>query len=153
MQDSSDDELFVGLGDLSAAVDDDSAADVAEPSSTELDAFRAVELACLEGRRINTESGAALSTASGWYAKILEGAYGAVIQDPLLKAVVERPPLKVSAIADRCQALMKRRGGQAARATHSTNAHGADRDERAKLLLHLRVVASNLGTVAHLDRG
>ena len=37
MQDSSsDDELFVGLGDLSAAVDDDSAADVAEPSAAEL---------------------------------------------------------------------------------------------------------------------
>ena len=68
MQDSSDDELFVGLGDLSAAVDDDTAADVAEPSSTELDAFRTVELACLEGRRINTDAGAALATASGWYA-------------------------------------------------------------------------------------
>ena len=103
MQDSSDDELFVGLGDLSVAVDDDSAADVAEPSSTELDAFRAVELACLEGRRINAEAGGALSIASGWYAKTSEGAYGAVIQDPLLKAVVERPPLKVSAIADRCE--------------------------------------------------
>ena len=125
MQDSSsDDELFVGLGDLSAAVDDDSAADVAEPSSTELDAFRAVELACLEGRRIATEAGAALSIASGWYAKISEGAYGAVIRDALLKAVVERPPLKVSAIADRCQALMKRRGGQA-RARAELTAAGA----------------------------
>jgi len=113
MQDSSsDDELFgVGLGDLSVAVDDDSAADVAEPSSTELEALRAVELACLEGRRITTEAGAALSVASGWYAKISEGAYGAVIRDALLKAVVERPPLKVSAIADRCQALYTRRGG------------------------------------------
>ena len=119
MQDSSsDDELFVGLGDLSAAVDDDSAADVAEPSSTELDAFAAVELACLEGRRITTEAGAALSIASGWYAKISEGAYGAVIRDALLKAVVERPPLKVSAIADRCQALYDttRRPGTRARA-------------------------------------
>ena len=125
MQDSSsDDELFVGLGDLSAAVDDDSAADVAEPSSTELDAFRAVELACLEGRRIATEAGAALSIASGWYAKISEGAYGAVIRDALLKAVVERPPLKVSAIADRCQALYTRRGGQA-RARAELTAAGA----------------------------
>ena len=124
MQDSSDDELFVGLGDLSAAVDDDTAADVAEPSSTELDAFRAVELACLEGRRIDTEAGAALSVASGWYAKIGEGAYGAVIRDPLLKAVVERPPLKVSAIADRCQALATRRGGQA-RARAELTAAGA----------------------------
>ena len=88
MQDSSDDELFVGLGDLSAAVDDDTAADVAEPSSTELDAFRTVELACLEGRRINTDAGAALATASGWYAKVSEGAYGSVIEDALLKAVV-----------------------------------------------------------------
>ena len=52
-----------------------------------------------------------VSIASGWYAKISEGAYGAVIRDALLKAVVERPPLKVSAIADRCQALMTRRGG------------------------------------------
>ena len=50
MQDSSDDELFVGLGDLSVAVDDDSAADVAEPSAAELETFRAVELACLEER-------------------------------------------------------------------------------------------------------
>ena len=47
MQDSSsDDELFgVGLGDLSVAVDDDSAADVAEPSAADLETFRAVELA------------------------------------------------------------------------------------------------------------
>ena len=79
MQDSSDDELFVGLGDLSAAVDDDTAADVAEPSSTELETFRAVELACLEGRRIDTEAGAALAIASGWYAKISEGAYGCLL--------------------------------------------------------------------------
>ena len=70
-----------------------------------------MELACLEGRRIDTEAGAALAIASGWYAKIADGAYGDVIQDPLLKAVVERPPLKVSAIADRCQALATRRGG------------------------------------------
>ena len=124
MQDSSDDELFVGLGDLSVAVDDDSAADVAEPSAAELETFRAVELACLEGRRITHEAGAALSTASGWYAKVSEGAYGAVIRDPLLKAVVERPPLKVSAIADRCQALMTRRGGQA-RARAELTAAGA----------------------------
>ena len=121
---SSDDVLFVGLGDLSAAVDDDGAADNAEPSSTELDAFRAVELACLEGRRITTDAGAALSIASGWYAKISEGAYGAVIRDALLKAVVERPPLKVSAIADRCQALYTRRGGQA-RARAELTAAGA----------------------------
>ena len=126
MQDSSsDDELFgVGLGDLSVAVDDDSAASVAEPSSTELETFRAVELACLEGRRITTEAGAALAIANDWYAKIADGAYGAVIQDALLKAVVERPPLKVSAIADRCQALMKRRGGQA-RARAELTAAGA----------------------------
>ena len=125
MQDSSsDDELFVGLGDLKAAVDDDSAASVAEPSSTELETFRAVELACLEGRRITTEAGAALSVASGWYAKISEGAYGAVIRDALLKAVVERPPLKVSAISDRCQALYTRRGGQA-RARAELTAAGA----------------------------
>ena len=79
-----------------------------------------MELACLEGRRIATEAGAALSIASGWYAKISEGAYGAVIRDALLKAVVERPPLKVSAIADRCQALCTRRGGQArSRGTHN----------------------------------
>ena len=122
---SSDDELFgVGLGDLSVAVDDDTAADIAEPSAAELETFRAVELACLEGRRIDTEAGAALSTASGWYAKIADGAYGAVIQDALLKAVVERPPLKVSAIADRCQALMTRRGGQA-RARAELTAAGA----------------------------
>ena len=125
MQDSSsDDELFVGLGDLSAAVDDDSAADVAEPSAAELETFRAVELASLEGRRINAEAGAALAIASGWYAKISEGAYGAVIRDALLKAVVERPPLKVSAIADRCQALYTRRGGQA-RARAELTAAGA----------------------------
>jgi len=124
MQDSSDDELFVGLGDLSVAVDDDAAAAVAEPSAAELEAFRAVELACLEGRRIDTEAGAALSIASGWYAKVSEGAYGAVIRDPLLKVVIERPPLKVSAIADRCQALMTRRGGQA-RARAELTAAGA----------------------------
>ena len=81
MQDSSsDDELFVGLGDLSAAVDDDSAAGRRRAVLDRVGNFRAVELACLEGRRIATEAGAALSIASGWYAKISEGAYGAVIQ-------------------------------------------------------------------------
>ena len=113
MQGTFDDELFVGLGDLKAAVDDDSAANVAEPSATELETCPRGGTGVPRGAGRIIMKGAALSVASGWYAKISEGAYSDVIRDALLKAVVERPPLAVSAIADRCQALMTRRGGQA----------------------------------------
>lgn len=123
---SSDDEaLFgVGVGDLSLAVDDDSEATVAEPSASELEAFRALELACLEGLSADVDAGAALEVARGWYEKIAAGAYASVVADALLKQVVERPPLKVTAINDRCQALAAKRGHRA-RARAELTAAGA----------------------------
>ena len=64
MQDSSsDDELFVGLGDAVGGRRRRHRRGRRRAVGTELETFRAVELACLEGRRITTEAGAALAIA------------------------------------------------------------------------------------------